>query len=269
MVVSGVTASRSACPAARVPVGGDRPGCRAWRVDTGEPPWSRRAAGTSETDDARETDDPEDPDDSDLNLRIGFSGDGRLVAIAGSARPATVRDSSTGRVVLSTGRLAGYAPVTCAGPAALDGTGQRHAYPAAGGTLVVRDVPSGRVVLTVDSGLAVVNAIALAPDGSGIVAAGRALGGTADLVAGTRYLLSELQLPDGDGGRRDAPCSQWPVQTATTSSERDLSVFDSHSRRRGRQSLRRPLARRRAREFTHPRQRGAWGDDASRRQSRR
>lgn len=104
-------------------------------------------------------------------VRIGFSSDGSRVAFGttGSGHLA-VLDVATGEPALDIASDA-------FGPVSLDATGQLLAHAGPAGQVAVREVPSGDVLLTIETGLHTVNALAIAPDRQGIFAVGGAVGG--------------------------------------------------------------------------------------------
>ncbi|MEV4417652.1 hypothetical protein [Catellatospora sp. NPDC049609] len=131
----------------------------AWRVPGGEALWQV---------DLAETTDPDGQFDmAHAAVRIGFSGDGRLVAAGAAARGIHLVDTATGelRRLVSTD--------TC-GPVALDHDGRRLAHAGTAGEVVVRETATGTVLLRHDTGLAAVNAVAFAADGTGLAVAGGA-----------------------------------------------------------------------------------------------
>ncbi|WP_329382896.1 WD40 repeat domain-containing protein [Streptomyces sp. NBC_01716] len=105
----------------------------------------------------------------DVPVRFSFDADGRRLAV-GRLRggPVTVLDARTGHV-LAPGPDGG--PWDGEGPVALDAAGRLLAH-ARGSRVVVRDVGGGAVLADADTGLVTIHALAMAPDGSGLFAAG-------------------------------------------------------------------------------------------------
>ncbi|MEV0460321.1 WD40 repeat domain-containing protein [Catellatospora methionotrophica] len=128
----------------------------AWRVPGGEPLWQLALA---------ETTDPADGDMAHTAVRIGFSGDGRRVVAGSAARGVHLVDTGTGE-------LLHHVRAAPCGPVALDRDGGRLAHAGGAGGIVVRDAATGTVLLCHDTGLAAVNALAFAPDGTGLAVAG-------------------------------------------------------------------------------------------------
>lgn len=105
-------------------------------------------------------------DDHDMDfIRVGQSGDGRLIAVGSpGARAVAVAEAATGEVLLNVSGAIG--------PVALDGTGRLLAYARPAGRVAIQDLPSGELLSTCDTGLNTVNALAFSPDARGLVAAG-------------------------------------------------------------------------------------------------
>lgn len=161
----------------------------AWRTPGGEALWQVDLGPAQESVDTF--------DMARMTTRIGFSGDGRRVAAGSAARGLRVIDAGTGHV------LASLEVDTC-GPVALDRTGRLLAHGGEAGAIVVRDTASGTLT-SHDTGLSVVNALAFAVDGSGLLAAGGASGDVTaavlltldgDRVAGSRQVRPEGLPPD-------------------------------------------------------------------------
>ncbi|MCP2343226.1 WD40 repeat domain-containing protein [Actinomadura rupiterrae] len=97
--------------------------------------------------------------------RVAQSADGRLVACGGTETGSVlVAEASSARTVL---RAEGGT-----GAVALDAVGRLLAYAFPEGKVAVRDVGSGELLSMWETGLSSVNALAFAPDASGLVAAG-------------------------------------------------------------------------------------------------
>lgn len=97
--------------------------------------------------------------------RIAQSADGRL--IAGSdiqVGTALVAEAATGTVLLRID--------DAFGPVALNGNGRLLVYSRGSGRVAVRDVSSGELLSTLDTGMTTLNALAVAPDSSGVLAVG-------------------------------------------------------------------------------------------------
>ncbi len=139
----------------------------AWSTPDGKPRWQ---VGLAETTDAEGRHDMAYP-----AVRIGFSGDGRRVAAGSAVRGIHLVDTASGE-------LLGVIAADPCGPVALDHDGIRLAHAGTSGEIVVRDTASGTVLTRHDTGLVTVNALAFAPDGTGLAVAGGALepGGSAD-----------------------------------------------------------------------------------------
>jgi hypothetical protein len=141
---------------------------RAWAAQTGDQRWALPVRPGP--DDEEDEDDDYETDDYGMDgvVRIGFSGDGRRVAI-GTTVPdnVTVVETESGRVVLSV-----PSEQKAFGPVALDTNGRLLAHAAPEGTVVVRDVDAGVVVATARTGLTHVHALAMAPEGTALFAVG-------------------------------------------------------------------------------------------------
>ncbi|MFD3521011.1 hypothetical protein [Streptomyces sp. NPDC058653] len=145
--------------------------CRwhAWSSD-GDRLWSLDPAGIWP--EGETADDEEGEDDLvgiDVPVRFSFDAEGRRLAV-GRLRggPVAVLDARTGHVLApgpDGGRWEGE------GPVALDAAGGLLAH-ASGSRLVVRDVESGAVLAGADTGLVMIHALAMAPDGSAFLAVG-------------------------------------------------------------------------------------------------
>ncbi|GHJ49361.1 hypothetical protein Cs7R123_67030 [Catellatospora sp. TT07R-123] len=144
----------------------------AWAVPEGTALWQLDLGPTADGDDFFDVD--------RASVRIGFSADGRLVAAGSAAHGVRVVDTASGEVRLST-------PADPCGPVALNRDGGRLAHAGGGGEIVIRDAATGETVLRHDTGLAGVNALAFATDGTGLLVAG-GLGGEAGLVPGAALL---------------------------------------------------------------------------------
>ncbi|SFD34259.1 WD40 repeat domain-containing protein [Streptomyces aidingensis] len=142
---------------------------RAWSAATGRPLWrlGPDRTGTGGTG-------PEEGSTSlDDLVRIAFSGDGRRVAFGtGSSDVVSVLDSRTGRILLALDREA-----EAFGPVALDRTGARLAHACPAGRVAIREVATGRLLATADTGLTALTALAMAPDGTAVFAVGGTVGG--------------------------------------------------------------------------------------------
>ncbi|GAA1370463.1 WD40 repeat domain-containing protein [Catellatospora chokoriensis] len=139
----------------------------------------------------------ESVDDFDMALmtvRIGFSGDGRRVAAGSVGRGLRVIDPATGEVLVEL-------QVDTCGPVALDHAGRLLAHAGEAGAIVVRDAASGTIRFHHDTELSAVNALAFAPDGTGLLVAG----GTPDdapaavllTLDGDRVVDGRLVRPEG------------------------------------------------------------------------
>ncbi|MDT0342690.1 WD40 repeat domain-containing protein [Streptomyces litchfieldiae] len=138
---------------------------RAWSADTGEELWQVRP-GTPGGED-------EPCFGRDDLVRFGFSGDGRRLAVGtGSTDVVAVIETGTGKVLF-------HVPEgqDAFGPVALDATGRLLCHTGPAGRVVVRDVATGSVLATAETGLTSVGALAVAPDGAGVFAVGGAVGG--------------------------------------------------------------------------------------------
>jgi hypothetical protein len=144
---------------------------RAWHVPSGQPLWQI---------DLDRRDEVEDFPIEESFLRLGFSGDSRRVAVGALTDGVRVVDAATADLVL-------VVPDGTDNPVALDRDGARLAHATPDGEVVVREVPSGAVVLGHTTGLVKINALAFAPDGTGLVAAG----GTADEAPAASLLAIE------------------------------------------------------------------------------
>ncbi|SOD67292.1 hypothetical protein SAMN06297387_1303 [Streptomyces zhaozhouensis] len=107
-----------------------------------------------------------EPPDAEIDfVRLGQSGDGRLLAggspVAGTA---VVAEAATGRVLLTMDGVSG--------PVALDHTGRRLAHARPDGAVSVRELGGEAGAVTWDTGLSAVHALAFSPDGTGLLAAG-------------------------------------------------------------------------------------------------
>ncbi|WP_155371429.1 WD40 repeat domain-containing protein [Catellatospora vulcania] len=161
----------------------------AWRTPGGDALWQLDLGPVAESVDTF--------DMPRMTPRIGFSGDGRLVAAGSVARGLRVIDAGTGDIIVEL-------PVATCGPVALDHAGRLLAHGGEAGGIVVRDADTGTVRCHHDTGLSTVNALAFAPDGSGLLVAGGApeapaavlLTLDADRVAYTRLVLAEGLPPD-------------------------------------------------------------------------
>ncbi|MFC4907731.1 WD40 repeat domain-containing protein [Actinomadura gamaensis] len=97
--------------------------------------------------------------------RVGHSADGRLLACGNTETGSVlVAEASTGDAVL---RAEG-----AAGAVALDDAGELLAHACPEGRVALRDVGSGALLSTWETGLTSVNTLAFAPGASGLVAAG-------------------------------------------------------------------------------------------------
>ncbi|OEV04600.1 WD40 repeat domain-containing protein [Streptomyces oceani] len=156
----------------------------AWSAETGDELWTHPERSGSDDEEEEEDDfgDEEDEEDEDEDLvRISFSGDSCRVAIGTcTSGRVEVREAETGRVVLSI-----PAGQQAFGPVALDENGRLLAHTSPGGRVVVREADSGTVLVTAQTRLSHVNALAMAPDGTAVFA----VGGTADDAAPAAQLL--------------------------------------------------------------------------------
>ncbi|WP_059012279.1 WD40 repeat domain-containing protein [Streptomyces specialis] len=160
----------------------------AWSARTGEPLWEIHP-----------------PPDKDICLgrddlvRFAFSGDGRRLAVGtGSSDVVAVLDAATGRTLLRVPDAR-----DAFGPVALDRRGGLLAHAGPAGRVVLREVATGAVLATAETGLASVGALALAPDGSGLFAGGGAVGGApegAGVATAARPAARLFALHARDGG---------------------------------------------------------------------
>jgi hypothetical protein len=150
----------------------------------------------------------------DTITRVGFSRDGRRVAVGSVATAVRVVDVGTGEVLLAVTEES-FDPV------ALDAGGRWLAHGAPLGEIVVRDVATGAVVFRHDTGLERVNALALAPDGSRLLVAGGAVGGPGPAQAGSFEAVPAAAVLTLDGGRVTAAATirprEWPAKMSAES----------------------------------------------------
>ncbi|MGK5529072.1 WD40 repeat domain-containing protein [Streptomyces sp. URMC 129] len=135
----------------------------AWSARTGEPLWEVVPDRGRDLSLSRD----------DL-VRFAFSGDGQRLAVGtGSSDVVAVLDATTGGTLLRVPDAR-----DAFGPVALDWRGHVLAHAGPAGRVVLRDVATGAVLATAETGLTSVGALALAPDGSGLFAVGGAVGGS-------------------------------------------------------------------------------------------
>ncbi|MDT0443302.1 WD40 repeat domain-containing protein [Streptomyces johnsoniae] len=182
---------------------------RAWSA-AGEPLWEVRPHVGAEDAPCFSRDDL---------VRFAFSANGERLAVGtGSTDVVAVVETGTGKVLL-------HVPEgqDAFGPVALDAAGRLlfHAGPA--GRVVARDVATGLVLATAETGLTAVGALAAAPDGGAVFAVGGAVGGAPDQAGlatsarpaarlltlraradGADFAPGELLRPDGFAGELDA-----------------------------------------------------------------
>ncbi|MDB1087521.1 hypothetical protein PJ985_08075 [Streptomyces sp. ACA25] len=140
----------------------------AWSAETGAELWRLSPQQTGSADAAG---------DGSLSLddlvHFAFSADsGRLAVGTGSSDVVAVVQTRTGAVLLRV-----PAGQDGFGPVALDAAGQLLAHAGPTGQVVVRDVASGALLASADTGLTSVGALAMAPDGSALFVVGGAVGG--------------------------------------------------------------------------------------------
>ncbi|UCM90299.1 WD40 repeat domain-containing protein [Streptomyces marincola] len=163
---------------------------RAWSARTGEPLWEVRPHLGADEALCFSRDDL---------VRFAFSADGSRLAVGtGSTDVVAVVETATGKVLL-------HVPEgeDAFGPVALDATGRLlfHAGPA--GRVVAREVATGLVLATAETGLTSVGALAVAPDGGEVFAVGGAVGGApeqAGLATSARPAARLLTLREAPGG---------------------------------------------------------------------
>ncbi|TWP45744.1 WD40 repeat domain-containing protein [Lentzea tibetensis] len=155
--------------------------------------------------------DGEEPDELE-NVGLATSGDGKLIVATSR------RDGAVDVYSMADGEPAHEFTDGAIGPVALDHTGQRVVYAVADGVLVVRDTGSEAELLRHHSGLPEVDELAMAPDGSAVVAV---CGTTACVLTfdGDRIAASRIVEPVCD------LAGQVRVATRVTWGEHGLRVF--------------------------------------------